>query len=306
MSLEEKIALAFDPETPVDVLVRLAADESHEVRMNTVMNPSLPSEVRAKLAKEDETVGVRIQATKHNNWSLEEFEQLVQTPGVMIKTAISANVNTPASILKLLVDETNESILQGLAGNPNTPEEWLGKYNTPKYRRYLAANPKAPVYLLEELASDDDYMVRHTVAEHKNTPAQTLEQIAEDNDEYYMVVYSAITNPNMLLPNIEKLANSKNITTRALTARSPHATPQLLYKLSKDKEVRVRAEVMISKNVTPGIMLSFLRDEDSEIREDVKAYIEAWEDQLFYEGIEELGYSHLNFLPRNWIVKAIS
>lgn len=306
MRLEDKLNASFDPNTPVDMLVQFASDESRDVRVNTVVNPSLPSSVRARMAIEDDDIVVRVQAIRHNKWSLAEFEEFVRIPSVMIKAAVASNIHTPVSILKLLFQETTENVMQALAANPNTPEAWLDRYNTPKYRRYLATNPNAPVYLLEELAFDKDYAVRQIVAGHKNMPVRILEKMAEENDDYYSVVNAAICNANMLLPNIEKLTNSKKTTTRALTTHSPHITPQLLHKLSKDKEVRVRVEVMVCKNATPGIVLSFLRDENNAMREDAQKYIEAWEDHLFYEGIEELGYSHLSYLPRNWIMKAIS
>ncbi len=69
------------------------------------------------------------------------------------------------------------------AGNPETPAEVLrtlinGADRT--VRRRLAENPRTPEDLLQQLASDEDPDVRCAVAENETTPRAILEQLSED------------------------------------------------------------------------------------------------------------------------------
>jgi hypothetical protein len=57
-----------------------------------------------------------------------------------------------------------------------------------------ARNPNTPPKALEQLASDEHYLVRYYVAENPNTPPKALEILANDVD-YWIRRWVAI-NPN--------------------------------------------------------------------------------------------------------------
>ena len=58
----------------------------------------------------------------------------------------------------------------------------------------FAKNPNTPAETLAELAKDEDLIVRINVADNPNTPAETLAELAKDEDIY--VRRRAASNPN--------------------------------------------------------------------------------------------------------------
>ena len=57
----------------------------------------------------------------------------------------------------------------------------------------LANNPKTPAETLSELAKDEDWVVRRFSASNPNTPAETLSELAKDR--YWHVRSNAASNP---------------------------------------------------------------------------------------------------------------
>ena len=72
-----------------------------------------------------------------------------------MRSGVTYNPNTPASILDKLAADDCENVRGGVAGNLNTP-----------------------VPILEKLAADDEEDVRAGVAGNPNTPALLLETLA--------------------------------------------------------------------------------------------------------------------------------
>ena len=73
--------------------------------------------------------------------------------------------------------------------------------------RNSARNPNTPIERLEELASDDDYIVRAFVAGNPSTPVEILKKLARDS---MLVVLTAVAeNPNTPAEILEKIANKK-------------------------------------------------------------------------------------------------
>ena len=58
----------------------------------------------------------------------------------------------------------------------------------------LALNPNTPPETLESLANDDNWLVRSHVAGNPNTPIETLERLANDKD--WRVRCRVANNPN--------------------------------------------------------------------------------------------------------------
>jgi hypothetical protein len=93
---------------------------------------------------------------------------------------------------------------------------------------------------LARLANDNIWSVRHGVAENPNTPPETLDRLAIDDDSFWVRFYVA-RNPNTLPETLERLANDENSYVRSGVARNPN-TPQYILTYLKIKKFLNRYE----------------------------------------------------------------
>jgi len=92
-------AVAKNPHTPKEVLIKLAKDEVNLVRALVATNPNTPVEILYELF-EDEKI---------------------------VRDGISGNPNAPAELLAKLVDDSDKLVRLRVAENPSTPKEVLEK-----------------------------------------------------------------------------------------------------------------------------------------------------------------------------------
>jgi hypothetical protein len=93
-TVEQRIQLAYNPQTPVDALKQLAADEYRTVRCEVADNPSTPAGVLEQLAT-DTNVGVR--------W------------------CVAHNPSTPGDILKQLAADEDSYVRLCVVRHPSLP-----------------------------------------------------------------------------------------------------------------------------------------------------------------------------------------
>ena len=92
-------AVAKNPHTPVEVLIKLAEDEVNLVRALVATNPNTPTYILYKLF-EDEKI---------------------------VRDGISGNPNAPAELLEKLAEDPDKLVRLRVAENPATPKEVLSK-----------------------------------------------------------------------------------------------------------------------------------------------------------------------------------
>jgi len=101
MTTEEKMDLAQNPNTPVDILGDLAKDEDWEVRWTVAERPNTPDDVLRALAK-DEHWPVRQEVAKNPKVSskilvsLFEYEKSLKEPTAKVIKALYAHKKLPA------------------------------------------------------------------------------------------------------------------------------------------------------------------------------------------------------------------
>lgn len=88
-------AVAKNPHTPVEVLRHLANDSVNLVRALVATNPSTPGDVLEKFFSDEK----------------------------IVRDGLSGNPNTPAKLLKVLVDDNDKMVRMRLAENPGAPAE---------------------------------------------------------------------------------------------------------------------------------------------------------------------------------------
>jgi predicted house-cleaning NTP pyrophosphatase (Maf/HAM1 superfamily) len=117
LSLDEKLELTQNPNTPVKTLKILATDKNSDVRCGVARNPKTPVEI------------VKILATDKNSW---------------VRYGVAQNPNTPVETFKVLATDNIASVRWEVAKNPNTPVETLkvlATDNIANVRIWVAENP---------------------------------------------------------------------------------------------------------------------------------------------------------------------
>lgn len=135
--IHRKYITAGQPETAIEELWSLAADEVDNVRRRVAENPSSPVELLHVLAG-DENAEVRM--------------------------AVAENPNTPGTLLSQLSEDDHADVRYSLAENPNLPTEILSKlaedgnpYVSHRAQRTLRMlNPAAPAHLKQAQTSSQD------------------------------------------------------------------------------------------------------------------------------------------------------
>jgi hypothetical protein len=117
-------------ETMTRLLVKLSDSSDMASRWAVAKNPHTPAEILSKLG--DDKVN-------------------------LVRALVSTNLNTPVETLHKLFDD-EKIVTDGLSGNPNTPNEILGK-----------------------MAENSDKMVRLRVAENPATSSEVLKKMLNDN-----------------------------------------------------------------------------------------------------------------------------
>lgn len=96
--LHVRRVVAGNPNTPRQVLTRLAEDSMPSIRQRIAENPRTPEEILVSLSKDE-----------HSD----------------VRLAVAENPNTPPSVLALLAEDLDCDVRYGVAENPHMPEEIL-------------------------------------------------------------------------------------------------------------------------------------------------------------------------------------
>jgi Leucine rich repeat variant len=246
--------IASDPHTPSNILEKLADDGYKLIRCIIATNPSTPSQLAEKIAID--------LAENGNEWCC---ENLAKYP------------NTPTSALQALLNHKSDKVRLYLALNPNTPETTLEDLATDKHHicQAVARNPKAPIYILEQLATYAYWGIRSTVAENPNTPVALLEQLAKDeSSEVYLSVLKNPKTPVNLF--VQALSESENGGLIRYTIAANPSTPvnileQLVEELTDiDKScwgsiTHILCEIAANPSTPVNILKQFAAEKNNEI-----------------------------------------
>lgn len=180
--------VASNPSTPIEILSKLATDNNHGVRYSIASNPNTPVEILAQLAT-DRYASVRQYIASNPNTPVEILAQLATDQDASVCQYIAANPHTPMSILQQLLSHDNERVLKFavaryLAHNPDKLSVVLQHYpkdSQPGYSRVVILfHPDVTTNLLVENRRSDAWLERYAIAQHPNTPPDTLEILAKD------------------------------------------------------------------------------------------------------------------------------
>jgi hypothetical protein len=277
---EEKFreAIAWNPNTPFDLLAELATDDNNLVRINIALSPYTPSPILLQLAQ-DENAEVRQNVAWNFNTPDDLLEQLTgQLASLNYSYLHTLEVNgykTPVTVIEQMAIDQRSDVRKGVAKYRNTPAkilEQLAKDEEAGVRRMVALNVNTPFrVLLGQLADDADVGVRSAVAIRLNsinvTPfsllsATDIPQVLSSLGEGREFQSKEQLDPNDL--SIRHLLEESYA--RRFVAQLPDAPLKLLEELAQDKEENVRFGVTMNQNAPVSLLEQLAKDEKDEIR----------------------------------------
>jgi 3-methyladenine DNA glycosylase AlkC len=192
-------AVAQHPNTTISALAQLSHDTEAQIRFFVAINPNTTTEFLNKLAL-DKYGEIRAQVAKSPNIMIELLEELAEDDYSETQYQVANNPSTPSYVLEKLAKKYLElaqsqqlwscqaAVLSAIAQNENTPVAILDQIcsiNNIDNQYWLlsldvAKNPKAPTYLLQQLADHEDIDVRRAVARNVNTPQFVIDSLTKD------------------------------------------------------------------------------------------------------------------------------
>ncbi|MFF1880317.1 hypothetical protein ACFVVC_02445 [Pseudarthrobacter sp. NPDC058196] len=226
-----RVSLTELDDLPLDVLVRLAADNDFDVRRAVARHERLPHSAMVALAADPE-------------WEVRlEVLQNPSTPTELIAdTAASVLHDAPdwrlPGLLAAVIDLASSEVPGGVI------EEALvrlskSRHRDPDVREVAASHERTPPAVLTRLARVADSGIRAAVAANPRTSADALEALSTDPDEYV----------------------------RTRVSGNESTPPAAIIALSHDASPEVRQGIADRANLPLDVLEHLLNDESQEVRE---------------------------------------
>lgn len=181
---------------PVETLKALALDREGLVREALLQNRRLPTEILTGMAQ-DHDEKVRRQVAAHPQTSADTLQMLAQDHDEKVRRQVAAHPQTPSEVLWTLTQDKNLEVRVAVAQNEQAPVallealmegesrgDTLGEFH---FRMNVVGNQRAPATLLRAHARHEDQNVRRVIAEHPQTPPETLALLAQDRDPHVQI-----------------------------------------------------------------------------------------------------------------------
>jgi len=131
-STDNKLLVAKNPNTPIEILTGLAQDQDKWVRQEVAKNPNTPTETLTKLAQ-DQNMWVRREVVWNPNTPVETLTGLAQDQNMQVRyntrNNMAANPNTPPEVLVQLLTDQNPGIRKAALDNPSLPPAYRALAN---------------------------------------------------------------------------------------------------------------------------------------------------------------------------------
>ena len=185
----EDLATAENPNTPAEILTKLATSESVSIRERVAKHPNSNTSILAKLAK-DRNTDVRIAVAKNPNTSENILKLLINRGDREIRLAVVNNPNTLNMWLEEWAKNNSYSKLKRAAmkeiitRNPDRLSLFLSKYprnDRPSFTRLLVfLSPQASSKILAKNYDSIIWLERYAIATNPNTPTNIRSILCKD------------------------------------------------------------------------------------------------------------------------------
>lgn len=288
---KEVLAFRYIRRTPVDVLLKLAADVAPQVRTAVVSHPELPTETLGELAV-DVASEVRWAVVRQPNLPIAAFSALVDDPEVGIRAIVAEHPQIPGRLLAGLLDDklvfdqeepdrdrpwSERTLMPNVVlwnhKWDNSMADWraLALVSNPQARLALATNYRAPAEVAAILADDDVEYVRDAALQSYNLPAAALRKLIDDPSP--SIAGKALSllekHTSRFRDNLGVFIDANSVRARATLASDEMATAEWLESLALDPSVEVRVAVAGNPNTPPASFVSLSKDSDLDVAQAV-------------------------------------
>jgi hypothetical protein len=278
---------AVHPDTPAEVLERLAGSGGPLARKWVARNSALPPALAAELASAA-AWRVRVALARNPNTPPELLDQLAGDTMPPVRAAVARNAATPAGTLERLASDERVSICVAVARNRMTPApvlEQLARSTKRSVRLGVRTNPAAPQEALELLAEEPARRPGERFpwlgdAWKRRKPKQASRAGQRDTSESYQKALAMLPpevvlrqqqereqveqqkqtarDPGQPAEVLEPLAQHPLPTVRAALAENPAASPALLMRLARDSSIFVLNRVALHPHTPLKILIRLM------------------------------------------------
>ena len=213
------------------------------------------------------------------------LEQLADSDSSVVTNAIIGNDNVTADILDKIADNIlrfigkDADILERIAQHPKVSKNTLAKIVTQgmddldeSYRGCevliaVAENPNTSLMTLKRLSNCSDLDVRNAVAKNPNSSSAILRHMVRVDNS---IIPYVLTNPNIPMELLLKLAKSTDHWTREGVACNPSTPPEVLTSLASDESYYVRESLAENVNTPIDVLKQLANDDEWMVAESAK------------------------------------
>jgi 3-methyladenine DNA glycosylase AlkC len=180
--------VAQNPNAPVKLLQQLAKDRDSDVRDFVAANPNTPVKLLELLAR-DKNKFLRGYVAKNPSAPLRLLEQLAQDKEGYVRQRVASNPKTSVKLLEQLAQDQDSHVRGCVAHNPNIPlnlvleailKDCQRDYTPSLSRFFVLLHPQTSGKALAENGYSNAWLERYAIAQHVNTPLNTLHTLAQD------------------------------------------------------------------------------------------------------------------------------
>ncbi|MGG6270803.1 hypothetical protein ACQ4M3_40300 [Leptolyngbya sp. AN03gr2] len=283
---EARFTLAQAETTPPEVLAKLAIDNHAKIRRAVALNPSTPIESLLKLGEEfpneiienpvfflllledPESQFVRISLARSTTTDEEKLIQLFEEDDQDIRCAVVQNPNAPLSLLVRFVQECYQRyddgsgtakkvdrILRGFIQNPDTAAsilEELAYLSDSNFTEAILQHPNVsetaiaiihamrgqrgiPSAILDRLVNHQNHYVRYIILAHPDLTPEHLLKLAEDTGLYWDLLDRRETLPTLVIDRIAE----KTFEILMSSARTIHAAEMIVLWIARHRNTSI-------------------------------------------------------------------
>ena len=221
---------ARHPNTPPEVLRRLASSREPAIRRAVLRHPHIPEEPLwlASSAREKST---RLAVARNISTPVGIIERLASDPEAEVRAAVLSHWKIPASLLPTFVADPDDTIRLAIARNPHTDAATLAKLAADpvlKVRIAVAENRFTSLETITAFVGDPSREIRAAVAQRRDLPLDLLALLMVDKDDHvsFRAKYNS-ANPHDLISELLPLRTIEDIRqVLARWPRPPRKSPQ--------------------------------------------------------------------------------
>lgn len=228
------------------------------LRAEVALNPSLPPELRDRLA-DDPSPLVRAQIILRQDTP----EDLRHRPYQNLVVESKEDLND-AAIAVILMNGTEIGWLRALPLQQRLA--YLGS-PIPCFRRQVAASRDLPPDVVAQLDADEDIEIRRTVARRADVPAAVLERLVLDHGESPKFRPLLVEHPNFPPEAFIRLATNPHPDRRSLALHNADLPTDIVATLAEDTAAFVRKAAAGHPRIPVACLQALLEDDDLEVVE---------------------------------------